>query len=1070
MPFNQQSNRANPVIRFRSANFFVAAILVLGVVGCDNEKFTPPPTEAEFSVGAFSVPYPSDVFITYAALNEAALVQAGAPGASLTNTPIIPSAEDASDTGDVLIAQGFLDGFSVTMPMQLDFTHNLDPSTVVGGQTVRVFEISISPPSATFAASGAPIAMPTSIIREFQADSDYSVSMSKSVGYQIVVRPRIPWPASDNVSLGGQSRGILVAVTNGVRDFRGNPIIRSDQYDRMANQIDSDTGIESIDAFANSVGAMVGSSLQLLAAQGMNPADIVVSNSFTCQSVNDVIDEAVSDTLDSGPFATTPSIGVPTVDTVAGFLIATGVLTPEQAAGLPTNPNMSQGTITLPTIYPGSADPSTWLSAAQGYLNTDNDSVVYQSTSAAPNPAFPTRYNPDTKFLGTAEVPVTIFTPSSPSSPGPWPTIIFQHGITRSRFDASAVAPLFAAFGFATIAMDAPLHGTSAANPYCTQLGGAASGFGLPGSERSFGMDLINNETGEPGFDGIPDESGTYFLNFPSLISSRAVWTQAVCDLNALATAIPTWDIGDSAGIADGIPDFTGDVYYVGQSLGALIGTTFLSSAEKGLIKGAELNVGGGHVAKLLENSPNYNPRLMAFFEGEGLVQGSTTAEQALNVISSVADGIDPINHVRRAAGNTNLRMSFVAGGNPAENFLVDTAGNTTPLGYFPPDLVVPTDSLGTGFYADYLGYPISGIPTSGSDDNRLYTGIVEPSYLGGGFPMMRMASMPKMKLGNNNFPQGFIPQGGLVYKTGDHGVFADPTSDPGYSMQASISSAFFRLTTLGSDSFRVNIPAGALGNVPKVDILDESDLVISVEAGSTLLGSITVSETGDSNSPIEAVFDTNGESGSLAAAAAAYGAHHFNWYQVVTSDDLPPNAPSGDLNAVGASLSSPRISPPSGGTGQTAIAADNGVYADDKPWLWNEIQVDPSAFSIDQDAELEDFFGVREFTDNVGAPAPAGTNQAVGDPSLQTTLSYDMGPWLGVVDEIAGGSGDRVEVRVWLVAVDVNGDAVRVLRGFTFQVGENNASGSYVSVNSGAAELPGSAGSTGDDGLLGSF
>ncbi|NCF56776.1 MAG: hypothetical protein GWP41_11040, partial [Planctomycetia bacterium] len=262
-----------------------------------------------------------------------ALLQAGAPGASFTNTPIIPSAEDASDTGDVLIAQGFLDGFSVTMPMQLDFTHNLDPSTVVGGQTVRVFEISISPPSATFAASGAPIAMPTSIIREFQADSDYSVSMSKSVGYQIVVRPRIPWPASDNVSLGGQSRGILVAVTNGVRDFRGNPIIRSDQYDRMANQISSQTGNVSIDSFANSVGAMVGNSLQLLATQGMNPADIVVSNSFTCQSVTDVIDEAVSDTLDSGPFATTTSIGLPSVDTVAGFLVATGVLTPEQAAG-----------------------------------------------------------------------------------------------------------------------------------------------------------------------------------------------------------------------------------------------------------------------------------------------------------------------------------------------------------------------------------------------------------------------------------------------------------------------------------------------------------------------------------------------------------------------------------------------------------------------------------------------------------------------------------------------------------------------------------------------------------------
>ena len=79
--------------------------LAVGVSGCNNSQFTPPPTEAEFSTGAFSVPFPSDLFITYAALNEGALLAAGAPGASITNTPIIPSATDASDTGDVLVAQ-----------------------------------------------------------------------------------------------------------------------------------------------------------------------------------------------------------------------------------------------------------------------------------------------------------------------------------------------------------------------------------------------------------------------------------------------------------------------------------------------------------------------------------------------------------------------------------------------------------------------------------------------------------------------------------------------------------------------------------------------------------------------------------------------------------------------------------------------------------------------------------------------------------------------------------------------------------------------------------------------------
>ncbi|MGB1396962.1 MAG: hypothetical protein ACPG7R_03880, partial [Planctomycetota bacterium] len=108
--------------KFQSSIQMLMAIVVLTLVGCNNDRVLPPPTEAEFSTGAFSVPFPSDVFMTYAALNEFSLISNGVPDAEFTNTPIIPSAEDASDTGDVLVAQGFLDGFSVTSPMQLDFT------------------------------------------------------------------------------------------------------------------------------------------------------------------------------------------------------------------------------------------------------------------------------------------------------------------------------------------------------------------------------------------------------------------------------------------------------------------------------------------------------------------------------------------------------------------------------------------------------------------------------------------------------------------------------------------------------------------------------------------------------------------------------------------------------------------------------------------------------------------------------------------------------------------------------------------------------------------------------------
>ena len=61
--------------------------------------------------------------------------------------------------------------------------------------------------------------------------------------------------------------------------------------------------------------------------------------------------------------------------------------------------------------------------------------------------------------------------------------IIFQHGITRSRFDMLAMAPLFcsAGSGFAVVSMDAPLHGSDASNPYAAQVGLTPSDLGMPG-------------------------------------------------------------------------------------------------------------------------------------------------------------------------------------------------------------------------------------------------------------------------------------------------------------------------------------------------------------------------------------------------------------------------------------------------------------------------------------------------------------------------------------------------------------------------------------------------------------
>ncbi len=1075
----------------RIAMVTFALMLVVSAAGCNNSKFTPTPTEAEFSTGAFSVPFPSDLFITYAGLNEGALMAGGAPGASITNTPIIPSATDASDTGDVLVAQGFLDGFSNTMPMQIDFTHNIDPTSVVAGETVRVFEISILPPTDAMAAIGLPISLPVGptsgapgIIRELQADVDYSVTLAKSVQYQVMVKPKVPWPASDNVTLGGLSRGILVMVTNGVRDFRGNAVIRSDQYARMAAGIPDNTGNAATDGFANAIGAAVQSSLGLLAAQaGVNPDSVVVTNYFTCQSVTDVLDAGVAATLAQAPAATTPGVAISGVDTVGDFLTLVGAI--NSPADLPYNANLAQGTITLPTFYPGdSSGPAGWEDAVTGYWTDGNK--VYQSASAAPNDSFPTRYSPIAVPQGPPhEVPVLVMTPNHVA--GPYPVVIFQHGITRSRFDGAAFSVLLCTAGFAVVSMDAPLHGTTEGNPYWAGHGSSAPG--QAGEERTLGIDRVGNnsgsfidanmdgiadldENGYPVGDMVPDPSGAYFLNFPSLISSRSVWMQAVCDLAMLTETLPTWDFdGDPLTGINGA-DFTDEVHYVGMSLGGLIGTTFISAMAPGRVTTAELNVTGGGVAKMLENSPVYNPRLMDFFAGEGLVQGSTRAEQALNVISAIADGIDPVVHIRRAAANSAVHMGVIKGGRPSGGM----------FGFELPDTVVSTNSLGNGLYGLMVGTDASLLPNGdptcvdGRIDNiadgiiqdaecvtKYYTGVVESSHLGGSFPMIRIGSLPvHNRVEIKNFPPDFHTGGASNYNAGNHGSFADPTATVGALMQSEgVGWAMFegKLRNIQSASVLVD---------PTDFSLDSSDPEIAVMSGETRLGRITLIETGDPDSPIEASFETVGDAGTLGAAAAALGGHHFNWYQLITTDDDPERAVSGDLASTGSLLTVPRIDPPSGGTGQSANFANNGIYADDKPWLWNEVQAPPGDFAADQNESAVDYYCVREFTNNSGAPTPAGIDPCVGDPAVQSSLVYNVGPWIGNVSTI----GDRFQIRAWLVLVDENGDQVRLLNGFTFsQQVTAGSGGNGISVTTtGVAQMPGSPGVTGDDTILSGF
>jgi pimeloyl-ACP methyl ester carboxylesterase len=191
------------------------------------------------------------------------------------------------------------------------------------------------------------------------------------------------------------------------------------------------------------------------------------------------------------------------------------------------------------------------------------------------------------------------------------------------------VAGTLAAQGYAVAAIDLPLHGlTSTTNPF--YIGNTPFG-ALGAHERTFDLDLSNNSTGAPGPDGVIDPSGSYMINLTSLLTSRDNLRQGEADLLQLSHTAST------------LPNVDGSkVSFVGQSLGSIVGTVFL--ANDPTVNVGVLSVPGGGIARLLDASPAFGPRIHAGLAAAGLVQGTPDYDAYFVATQTVVDSSDPIN------------------------------------------------------------------------------------------------------------------------------------------------------------------------------------------------------------------------------------------------------------------------------------------------------------------------------------------------------------------------------------------------------------------------------------------
>jgi hypothetical protein len=148
-------------------------------------------------------------------------------------------------------------------------------------------------------------------------------------------------------------------------------------------------------------------------------------------------------------------------------------------------------------------------------------------------------------------------------------------------------------------------------------------------------------------------------------------------------------------------------------------------------VQTALLNVPGGGIAKLLDGSPTFGPRIRAGLAGLGLQPGTADYEAFFVAAQTVIDSSDPINWALPANNTLN---------NSKRLLLQEVVGG----GAVPPDQVIPNS--------------VPGAPLSGTE------------------PLIRILGLSSITQSTQS-ATGI--RGAVRFVTGSHGSLLDPAATP---------------------------------------------------------------------------------------------------------------------------------------------------------------------------------------------------------------------------------------------------------------------------------------------------
>jgi hypothetical protein len=125
--------------------------------------------------------------------------------------------------------------------------------------------------------------------------------------------------------------------------------------------------------------------------------------------------------------------------------------------------------------------------------------------------------------------------------------------------------------------------------------------------------------------------------------------------------------------------DFDGSrIAFVGQSLGSIVGTMFVSIDPN--VTTAVLNVPGGGIARLLDGSPTFGPRIRAGLAAAGVDAGTPQYDAFMVAAQTSIDSGDPINFSASSSDKHLLMQEVVGGGDVLPDQVIPNTVSGAPL------------------------------------------------------------------------------------------------------------------------------------------------------------------------------------------------------------------------------------------------------------------------------------------------------------------------------------------------------------------------------------------------------